>query len=148
MPLATRERAVLERVPEPVLAWWWGQSLESRYSPSVYSGGAGYAGAAAIGRRQQKKARREDAVSMPRWPVIAATAERIYIFSGPTPEADAIAVLSRASCRSSVSGKGMWRRLDIVSEGAPPRSYTVMFNVLFGSRRRISQLSRALGVET
>jgi hypothetical protein len=148
MPVATVERNVVERVPEPVLAWWHGQSLESRYSPSVYSGGAGRAGGAAILNHESKKARRDDAVSMPRFPVIAATSERIYIFSGPVPNADAVAVLEKASCRSSVSGKGMWRRLDIVSEGAASRSYTVFFNVLFGSRRRTNQLWGALDVET
>jgi hypothetical protein len=91
---------------------------------------------------------------MPRFPVVATAAERIAILAlvGPqapgTLQADAVAVLERASCRSSVSGKGMWRRLDIVSEGPPARSYTVVFNVLFGSRRRIHQLLRALSAET
>jgi hypothetical protein len=84
---------------------------------------------------------------MPRFPVVATTAERIYIFALPL-QADAVAVLARARCRSSVSGKGIWRRLDIVSEGPPARSYTVVFNVLFGSRRRIHGLLRALGAET
>jgi hypothetical protein len=147
MPIAVMDRALAERVTEPILAWWHGQSLESRYSVTAHGGGAAQAGGAAILQRQYTKARRDDAVSMPRWSVIAVTAERIYIFSQPI-QADAVAVLDRASSRSSVSGRGMWRRLDIVSEGAPARSYTVMFNVLFGSRRRINQLWRALGAET
>ena len=146
MPVGVMERALAERVPEPIVAWWHGQSLESRYSVTAHGGGAGQAGGAAILRRQYKKARRDDAVSMPRWTVVAVTAERIYFFSQPI-EAEAVAVLERASARSSVSGRGMWRRLIIVSEGAPPRSYTVFFAAL-GTRRRLNQLWRALGVET
>ena len=94
---------------------------------------------------------------MPRFPVVATTDERIYIFALVGPEvpaaleAVAVAVLERARCRSSLIGKGMWRRLEIVSEGPSARSYTVVFNVLFmgrGRRRRIHQLLRALGAET
>jgi hypothetical protein len=151
MPAANIERSLAERVPGPVLAWCNGQSLESRYSTSVpapVAGAAGRVGGAAVLRHQLTKAQRDDAVSMPRFPVIAVTEEQIYVFDGPVARGDAVAVLERSRSGFLVTGKGMWRRLDIVSQGPPSQSYTVLFNVLFGSRRRLDHLLRTLGAQT
>ncbi len=150
MPAANIERSLSEWAPEPIVAWCNGQSLESRYFSSVpapVGGAAGGIGAGAVLRHQFTKARRDDAVSMPRFPVIAAAAERIYVFDGPVARLPAIALVERQKCGVLVSGNGMWRRLDILVEDEPPRSYTAVFNVLLGSHRRLAALLRALGLD-
>jgi hypothetical protein len=150
MPADNIERSLVERIPEPVLAWCNGQSMESRYSPSVRGPvgvPAAQVGATGVLRHQFSKARREDAVPMPRFPVIAATAERIYVFDGPLASAEPLAVLDRSACQILVSGKAMWHRLDVVYDGPPPRSYTTFFNLLVGSRRRLNALLAVLDAD-
>ncbi|HLZ72742.1 MAG TPA: hypothetical protein VKV26_22795 [Dehalococcoidia bacterium] len=144
MPASRIERALAARVPEPIVAWHNGQSLESRYGRAAPAGGVTRVAAGAILRHQFNKARRPDAVTMPRFPVVAVSAGRVYWFAGPVPAGEPVAVLERAECGVIVSGNWWWRRLDLVAAGEPARSYTVLFNGLFGSRKRLANLLRAL----
>ena len=143
MPADRIDQALRRLSPEPLVCWCNGQSLESRYSPSTAPAGepGGQAAGAAVLRHQLGKARREDAVPMPRFPVVAASASRIYLFSGPVPDTEAFAVLPRNQVQVVHGGNAMWRRLDILAthDGAP-RSYTMMVSGLGGGRKRLQQL--------
>ena len=76
MPASRIDEAVRRFSPEPLSCWCNGQSLESRYSPSVTPAGAsgGRAAGAAVLRHQLGRARLQDAAPMPRFPVIAVSA--------------------------------------------------------------------------
>jgi hypothetical protein len=151
MPAINIERSLTERVAEPILAWCNGQSLESRYSssvPSVVGGAPARIAGAGVLRHQFNKEQRDDAVSMPRFPVIAVTADRIYVFDGPVARAGPLAVLERARCECLLGGRAMWRRLDIVDTGPPPQSYTVFFNLLLGGRGRLTEMLRTLDTQS
>src|SRR5712692_11578553 len=118
MPASRIADAVQRFSPEPVLCWCNGQSLESRYSSSTTGAGglAGRAVGGAVLRHQLGKARLEGAVQMPRFPVVAVTASRIYLFGGPVPDKEAFAVLPRDQVQVVHGGNAMWRRLDILAE--------------------------------
>lgn len=78
---------------------------------------------------------------MPRFPVVAVSATRIYPFSGPVPGQEAFAVLPRDQARVIHGGNAMWRRLDILAAGdGVPRSYTMMVSGLGGGRKRLERL--------
>jgi hypothetical protein len=78
---------------------------------------------------------------MPRFPVIAVSATRIYLFSGPAPSQEAFAVLPREEVRVIHGGNAMWRRLDILTvDDGVPRSYTMMVSGLGGGRKRLERL--------
>jgi hypothetical protein len=143
MPASRIEEAVRRLSPEPLLCWCNGQSLESRYSSSVTSAGSlgGGAAGAAVLRHQLGNARLEGAVPMPRFPVAALSASRIYLFDGPVPEKDAFAVLRRDQVQVVHGGNAMWRRLDLlVIQAGMPRSYTMMVSGLGGGRKRLERL--------
>ena len=143
MPASRIDEAVRRLSPEPLLCWCNGQSLESRYSSSVSPAGSagGQAAGAAVLRYQLRRARREDAAPMPRFPVIAVSATRIYLFSGPLPSQEAFAVLPRDQVRVIHGGNPMWRRLDILTaDDGVPRSYTMMVSGLSGGRKRLQRL--------
>jgi hypothetical protein len=143
MPASRIDEAVRRLSPEPLLCWCNGQSLESRYSSSVTPAGAsaGRATGAAVLHHQLGRARLEDAVPMPRFPVIALSATRIYLFSGPVPDQEAFAVLPRAQVRVIHGGNAMWRRLDLLTaDDGVPRSYTMMVSGLGGGRKRLERL--------
>jgi hypothetical protein len=143
MPADRIEEAVRRFSPEPLLCWCNGQSLESRYSASTTSAGAfgGRAAGAAVLRHQLGKARLDDAVPMPRFPVVAASTSRIYLFGGPVPHEEAFAVLPRDQVQVVHGGSAMWRRLDIlVTQDGASRSYTMMVSGLGGGRKRLERL--------
>jgi hypothetical protein len=143
MPADRIDEAVRRFSPEPLLSWCNGQSLESRYSSSITSAGAfgGKAAGTAVLRHQLGKARLEGAVPMPRFPVIAVSASRIYLFSGPVPSEEAFAVLPRDQVQVVHGGNAMWRRLDILdTHDGVPRSYTMMVSGLGGGRKRLERL--------
>jgi hypothetical protein len=139
MPAKYIAVAVAEFAPEPILRWCNGLSQEARYTSSVGGGGSAAAGKAignAILRRQLTSARLGTAVRMPRYPVIAVGATRIYIFDGPIAKAGPIATLSRDQVEVIQRRGPMWRRLDlIVPADGGSRSYTIMFFALFGNKR-------------
>ena len=143
MPASRIDEAVRRFSPEPLLCWCNGQSLESRYSSSTTSAGAsgGRAVGAAVLRRQLGKTRLEDAVPMPRFPVVAVSVGRIYLFGGPVPDKEAFAVLPRDQVQVVHGGNAVWRRLDILAEhDGVPRSYTMMVSGLGGGRKRLERL--------
>jgi hypothetical protein len=143
MPASRIDQAVRRLSPEPLLCWCNGQSLESRYSSSVTPAGAagGRAAGAAVLRYQLGRARLKDAAPMPRFPVIAVSATRIYLFSGPVPGQEAFAVLPREQVRVIHGGNAIWRRLDLLAaDDGVPRSYTMMVSGLGGGRKRLEQL--------
>ena len=142
MPADRIDAAVRRLSPEPLVCWCNGQSLESRYSQSATSAGApGGAVGAGVLRHQLGRARRVDAVPMPRFPVVAVSARRIYLFSGPVPDTQAFAVLPRDQVQVASSGNAMWRRLDILAaDEGRPRSYTMMVSGLGGGRKRLQRL--------
>lgn len=143
MPASRIDEAVRQLSPEPVVCWCNGQSLESRYSSSTASAGAsaGRAAGAAVLRHQLGRARLGNAVPMPRFPVVAVSASRIYLFSGPVPDKEAFAVLPRDQAQVIHGGSAMWRRLDILTtRDGVPRSYTMMVSGLGGGRKRLQEL--------
>ena len=143
MPADRIDEAVQRFSPDPVLCWCSGQSLESRYSSSTTSAGAlgGRAVGAAVLRHQLGRARLEDAVPTPRFPVVAVSASQIYLFSGPAPGKEAFAVLPRDQVQVVHGGNAMWRRLDILhTHNGVPRSYTMMVSGLGGGRKRLERL--------
>ena len=144
MPVSRIEAALKEFAPEPVLCWCNGQSLESRYSSSVGFGGAeALAKVAAVGilRFQLGKARLPGAVRMPRFPLVAVGASRIYLFDGPLATAPPFATLGRDDVRVVYGGSPMWRRLDLIADAeTPPRSYTIMASGLSGAGGRMERL--------
>ena len=78
---------------------------------------------------------------MPRFPVVAVSASRIYLFSGPVPDKEAFAVLLRDRAQVVHGGSAMWRRLDILAtQDGVSRSYTMMVSGLAGGRKRLQQL--------
>ncbi len=78
---------------------------------------------------------------MPRFPVVAVSARRIYLFSGPVPDTQAFAVLPRDQVQVASSGNAIWRRLDILAaDEGRPRSYTMMVSGLGGGRKRLQRL--------
>ena len=137
MPARKIAVAIAEYAPEPILRWCNGLSLEARYTSSA---GGGAAAGKAIGnallRRQLTRARLGTAVRMPRYPLVAVGATRIYIFDGPIATAGPVAALPRDQVEVVHGGGPMWRRLDlIVAADGGRRSYTVMFFALFGNGR-------------
>jgi hypothetical protein len=71
---------------------------------------------------------------MPRYPVVAASAERIFLFDGPIMKAGPFATLPRDEVRHN--GGPMWRRLDLIVPAENGNgSYTIMFFALFGNKR-------------
>ncbi len=138
MPARKIAISLAEFAPEPILRWCNGLSQEARYSSSAAGGGAaaGKAIGNAILHRQLTNARLGTAVRMPRHPVVALGATRIFIFDGPIATACPMAALSRDQVQVVRSGGPMWRRLDlIVDADGGRRSYTVMFFALFGNGR-------------
>jgi hypothetical protein len=124
------EAAVRQFSPEPVQFWCKGQSLESRYSARASGGGlAGAAGAGigqAIMRRRMAKVRAANAELMPRSPVVALSASRIFLFAGQVPKEGPFAALQRDQVRVVHTGH-LWHRLDLVATTSNgPRVYTVM----------------------
>ena len=81
---------------------------------------------------------------MPRFPVVAVTTDRIYLFDGPVPDEEAFACLERDHVGVLHGGSAMWQRIDLVVVDEDPRSYTMMVNALFGGRKRFAQLVAAL----
>jgi hypothetical protein len=82
---------------------------------------------------------------MPRFPVIAVSASRVYLFGGPVPDKEAFAVLQRDQMQAVHGGNAMWRRLDlVVTVAGAPRSYTMMVSALGGGRKRLDRLIEAL----
>jgi hypothetical protein len=78
---------------------------------------------------------------MPRFPLIAVSASRIYLFSGPVPSKEAFAVLPRDQVQVVHGGNAMWRRLDILAtHDGVPRSYTMVVSGLGGGRKRLQRL--------
>ena len=137
MPARKIALSLAEFAPEPILGWCSGLSQEARYTSSAAGGGAaGKAVGRAILRRQLASARLGTAVRMPRYPVVAVGATRIYIFDGPIATAGPLAALPRDQVEVIHGGGPVWRRLDlIVSADGGRRSYTVMFFALFGNGR-------------
>ena len=147
MPADRIDEAVRRFSPEPLLCWCNGQSLESRYSSSVTSAGSfgGRTAGAAVLHRQLGKARLEGAVPMPRFPVVAVSASRIYLFGGPVPDKEALAVLVREEVQAVHGGNAMWQRLDLLdTRSGVPRSYTMMVSSLGGGRKRLERLIEEL----
>jgi hypothetical protein len=147
MPASKIESALTEFSPEPVLCWCNGQSLESRYSSSAGPGGGAAAGkliGRGILRHQLAKAKPAPAEPMPRFPLIAVSASRIFLFDGPIAKAGPFATLQRDQVQVIHSGSP-WHRLDLIaSSGGEPRSYPVMVFGLGGGPRRLRQLIEEL----
>lgn len=143
MPATRIEAALKEFAPEPVICWCNGQSMESRYSSSAGLGGAEAAGkliGAGVLRHQLGKARLPGAVRMPRFPVVAVGASRIFLFDGPIATQPAFATLRRGEVRIVYGGSALWRRLDLIADdGNSPRTYTIMVSGL-GGRGRLERL--------
>ena len=139
MPAKHIEASVAAFSPEPVLCWCNGLSQEARYSPSTGAGGGEAIGKAiggAVLRGKLKNARLHTAVLMPRYPVVAVSAERIYLFDGPVARTGPFATLQRDHVEIRHGGGPMWRRLDLIVPATDgDRSYTIMFFALFGNRR-------------
>lgn len=121
------------------MCWCNGLSQEARYSSSTGAGGGEAIGKAiggAVLRGTLKNARLHTAVLMPRYPVVAASAERIYLFDGPVASTGPFAILQRDQVEVRHGGGPMWRRLDLIVPATNgDRSYTIMFFALFGNRR-------------
>jgi hypothetical protein len=141
MPASRIEAALREFVPEPVVCWCSGQSLESRYSAStgsVGTGGAGKAAGAGILAFQLRRARRPGQVNMPRFPVAALTGTQVFLFDGPIATRPSFATLPRHEVRVAYGGSPMWRRLDLITDdGTGQRVYTVMAFGIGGGRKRM-----------
>jgi hypothetical protein len=149
MPARNIAASVAEFAPDPILCWCNGLSQEARYSSSTGSGG-GYPAGKVIGegvlRARHKRARLGTAVPMPRYPLVAASAERIFLFAGPIARDRPFATLPRDQVEVRHRAGPMWRRLDLIipSEDGN-RSYTIMFFALFGNRRlraTVAELTR------
>jgi hypothetical protein len=150
MPSSRIDASVREFSPESILCWCNGQSLESRYSSSVGGGGVP---AVAIGklignlilRKKLDKARLVEAVRMPRFPVIAAGATQIFIFSGPIVKRGPLATLQRDQAEIVHRGGPMWKRIDIiVPANGTSRSYTMMRFAAFGGAKQLRMLANEL----
>jgi hypothetical protein len=145
MPARNIEESVVKFAPEPVLSWCSGLSQEARYSSSVGGGGSAPAGKAigkAVLRRNLNRARLGTAVRMPRYPLLAASASKLFLFEGPIVKAGPFAILRRDQVEVAESGGPMWRRLDLIVRGEDgDRSYTIMFFSLFGNKRLRSMLA-------
>src|SRR5215472_2739266 len=143
MPSSRIDAALRELAPEPVVCWCNGQSLESRYS-SAGSGGAEAIGkliGAGVLRHQLGRARLPGAVPMPRFPLVAVGASRIFIFDGPLPKQAPLATISRDQVRAVYGGSAMWRRLDLITDAdGVPRCYTIMASGLSGAGKRLERL--------
>ena len=145
MPAGRIDQAVRRLSPDSVVCWCNGQRLESRYSAST-----AYAGAAGgrrpgrpVLRHQRGKARPGNAVPMPRFPVAAVSARRIYLFRGPAPDKEAFAVLPQDQAQVVHGGNTMRRRLDIhTTHDGVPRSYTMMVSGLGSGRKRLQETDR------
>src|SRR5215471_2322051 len=144
MPASRIDAALQEFSPEPVLFWCNGQSLESRYSSSTGFGGAAAAGklvGVGVLRHQLGKARLPGAVRMPRFPLVAVGASRIFLFDGPIATTAPFATIRRDEVRVVYGGSAMWRRLDLITDGeAGQRSYTIMASGLSGAGKRMERL--------
>jgi hypothetical protein len=131
---------------EPV-HWAWGQNTESRYSqtgrPNLLTG--------LVLRQAARRRSRPDAVRLPRFPVLAVGAGRLYVFEMAALERAAksgtavspIASLSRPEAELDVQRGLMWKRVTIISR-AEGRSYTIYLNSVFGGRKRVAETLRAL----
>ena len=140
------EQALLASLPEPV-SWAWGQNTESRYSqtlrPNFLTG--------LVLRRMARGKLRDDAVQLPRFPVLAVGANRLYVFEMAALERATksgevvapIASVARADAVFDVQRGLMWKRVTIISarEG---RSYTIYLNGVFGGRKRVAGTLAAL----
>jgi len=134
------DEAVRRFSPEPVICWCNGISEEARHSSSVGGGGGGEAIGKAVGNAvlgaKLRRGRLSGAVPMPRYPVVAVSADHVFIFDGPLAKAGPIVSLRRDQVDVASGGGPVWRRLDLVQPTANgDRSYTVMFFSLFGNRR-------------
>jgi hypothetical protein len=149
MPAKHIEASVAAFSPEPVLCWCNGLSQEARYSSSTGAGGGEAIGKAiggAVLRGKLKSARPDAAVPMPRYPVIAVSAKRIYLFDGPVARTGPFATLQRDQVDVRRGGGPMWRRLDLIASAADgDRSYTIMFFALFGNRRLRAMVAELAG---
>ena len=133
MPASRIDETLRSLIPEPVICWSNGQSLESRYSSSGGAGGIGGMIGKAILRRQLGKARLPGAVRMPRTSLVAVGAEQIYLFDLAKLKAGPFATLRRDQVQMASSGRA-WKRLDLIAgPGQPPRAFTIM--VLIGRKR-------------
>ncbi len=65
-------------------------------------------------RGKLKNARLHTAVLMPRYPVVAVSAERICLFDGPVARTGPFATLQRDQVEVRHGGGPMWRRLDLI----------------------------------
>ena len=93
-------------------------------------------------RRNLKRARLATAVRMPRYPLLAASASKLFLFEGPIVKAAPFAILRRDQVEVASGGGPMWRRLDLIVRGQDgDRSYTIMFFSLFGNKRLRSMLA-------
>jgi hypothetical protein len=139
--------SVVRFAPEPVVSWCHGLNQEARYSSSVGGGGTAAVGVGkAIGnvvlRRKLKRARLGTAVRMPHYPVLAASATKLFLFAGPIVKAAPFAILRRDEVELANRRGPMWRRLDlIVRDQDGDRSYTIMFFSLFGNKRLRAMLA-------
>jgi hypothetical protein len=144
MPASRIDAALRELAPEPVVCWCNGQSLESRYSSSAGSGGAEALGkliGTGVLRHQLGSARLAGAVPMPRFPLVAVGARRIYLFDGPLPKNAPFATIGRDEVRVIYGGSAMWRRLDLIADAdGTPRCYTIMASGLSGAAGRLGRL--------
>jgi hypothetical protein len=94
---------------------------------------------------------RDDAVQLPRFPVLAVGADRLYVFEMAVLERATksgevvapIASVARADAVVDIQRGLMWKRVTIISarEG---RSYTIYLNGAFGGRRRVRGTLAAL----
>ena len=145
MPARSIGESVVRFAPEAVLTWCSGLSQEARYSSSVGGGGSAAAGKAignAVLRRNLKRARLAAAVRMPRYPLLAASASKLFLFEGPIVKSGPFAILRRDQVEVTKSGGPMWRRLDLIVRGEDgEQSYTIMFFALFGNKRLRSMLA-------
>jgi hypothetical protein len=152
MPARNIEESVVRFAPEPVLNWCSGLSQEARYSSSVGGGGGAAVGKAignAVLRRNLKRARLGTAVRMPRYPLLAASASKLFLFAGPIVKAAPFATLRRDQVEVAKSRGPMWSRLDlIVRDEDGGRSYTIMFFSLFGNKRLGSMLAELANAGT
>jgi len=140
MPSTRIDAAIRQYSPEQIQCWFYGQSLESRYS-SASGAGLGKLIGQAILRRRLSQARRADSVRMPRFPVVAAGATHIFIFDGPVPTRGPFATLQRDQVEIFHGGGLVWRRLDIVARAhGTAREYTVMRLGLFGGAKQLRTL--------
>jgi hypothetical protein len=83
---------------------------------------------------------------MPRFPVVAVTADQIYLFEWPIATTGAFATLKRGEVQVIYGGNAMWKRLDLITTDADAtRSYTMMASNLSSAGRRLRHVVDVLG---